>query len=61
MRDVRAQDAGGEQKRGTDDAPALAANASLTKLDMRSNRLGAEGEEAIKKAVSGKEGFQLLI
>ena len=30
-------------------------------LDVRYNRLGDEGKAAIRKAVEGKEGFELLI
>ena len=40
-------------------APALAANGVLTSLNVKDNRLGDEGESAIRKAVEGREGFDL--
>jgi hypothetical protein len=40
-------------------APALAANASLTKLVVWGNMLDREGEAALRKAVEGRSGFEL--
>ena len=40
-------------------APALLANASLTKVDVRKNGLGEEGKAALQKAVVGRLGFEL--
>ena len=40
-------------------APGIAANGVLTSLDVRVNNLGDEGETAIRKAVEGREGFDL--
>lgn len=39
----------------------VAVSASLTKLDVRYNDLGDEGEAAIKEAVHCKEAFKLLV
>ena len=42
-------------------APALAANASLTKLNVRYNSsMGEEGKAALRKAVEGRSGFELI-
>jgi hypothetical protein len=38
---------------------SLFVNASLTKLDVRFNAIGAEGEKALRYAVKGREGFDL--
>ena len=42
-------------------APALAANSSLTKISVGNSRLGAEGEEELRKAVEGRSGFELML
>ena len=42
-------------------ADALRTSASLIKVDLKYNGLNAEADAAIKEAVSGKEGFELLI
>ena len=34
---------------------------SLTKLDARFNNLGDEGEAALRKAVEGRAGFELML
>ena len=36
-------------------------SASMTRLDVRYNVLGAEGEAALRKAVEGRSGFELLL
>ena len=42
-------------------APGLTANASLTKLDVRYNSsMGEEGKAALRKAVEGRSGFELI-
>ena len=41
-------------------ANALRVNGSLTKLDVRVNNLGNDAEDAIRKAVEGRDGFALL-
>ena len=40
-------------------APGIAANGGLMSLNVKSNNLGDEGESAIRKAVEGREGFDL--
>jgi hypothetical protein len=40
-------------------ASRLAAIGALTKLDVKYNNMGDEGEAAIRKAVEGREGFVL--
>jgi hypothetical protein len=42
-------------------APSIAANGSLTKLSVKGNYMGDEGEaiHVIRKAVEGREGFVL--
>ena len=42
-------------------ADAIAVSASLTKLDVRYNSLGADGKAALQKAVDGRSGFDLLL
>ena len=43
-------------------APALAASASLTWLNVSFNHiLGEEGEAALRKAIEGRSGFELLL
>ena len=39
----------------------LSARAYCAQLNVCFNRLGADGEAAIKEAVSGKKGFKLYI
>ena len=34
---------------------------SMTRLDVRSNRLGGEGEAVLRKAIEGRPGFELLV
>ena len=41
-------------------APALV-RSSLTKLDATLNNLGDEGEAALRKAVEGRAGFELML
>ena len=40
-------------------ASLIAGNEVLKSIDLRVNNLGDEGEEAIRDAVSGREGFKL--
>ena len=40
-------------------APAIAASSGLMSLDVRGNSLGDDGKAAIRKAVEGREGFNL--
>ena len=43
-------------------AEALKVTGSLTKLDVRYNfKMGEEGEAALRKAVEGRSGFQLML
>ena len=42
-------------------APALAASASLTQLDVKYNALGTEGETVLRTAVEGRSGFELKL
>ena len=42
-------------------AEALKVTASLTKLDVQYNRLGEEGKAALRKAVEGRSGFELVV
>ena len=42
-------------------APALAANGALTKIDVRYNELGDDGKAALRKAVEGRSGFELVL
>ena len=35
--------------------------ASLTRLDVRVNSLGEEGKAALRKALDGRSGFELLL
>ena len=43
-------------------ADALGVNASLTKLDVQYNSsMGEKGEAALRKAVKGRSGFELII
>ena len=39
----------------------LGVNASLTKIDVRLNVLGDDGEAALCKAVEGRSGFELVL
>ena len=41
-------------------AVALAANGSLTKMDVRYNALGYDGKAALRKAVERRSGFDLV-
>ena len=42
-------------------APEIAVHASLTKLDVRYNSsMGEEGKAALRKAVEGRSGFELI-
>lgn len=41
-------------------ATALATNTTLTVLDVRVNRIGAEGQRKLQKAVEGRTVFTLL-
>ena len=40
---------------------ALLVNASLTSLNAQYNQLGSEGEDALKEAAGGREGFKLEV
>ena len=40
-------------------APAIAANGVLTSLNVCLNYMGEEGESALRKAIEGREGFDL--
>ena len=40
-------------------APGVAASASLTALDVRSNGLGDQGEALLQQAVQGRSAFDL--
>ena len=40
---------------------ALKVNASMTSLNAQNNQLGSEGEEALREAVGGREGFKLIV
>ena len=42
-------------------APALLANGSLTKIDVRYNLLGDDGKAALRKVVEGRSGFELML
>ena len=42
-------------------ADALKGNASMTWLDVKYNSLGKEGEAALRKAIEGRSGFELLL
>ena len=42
-------------------AGGIAVNSSLTSLDVRANRLDGEGKDVIRKAVEGREGFDLKL
>ena len=42
-------------------AEALRVNASLTSLNAQDSQLGSEGEEALREAVRGREGFKLIV
>ena len=42
-------------------ADALRFTASKTRLDVRYNGLGEEGEAALRKASEGRSGFELLL
>ena len=45
-------------------APALAASASMTRLNVKYNSLGSlgnDGEAALRKAIEGRSGFVLLL
>ena len=42
-------------------AKALEVNAVLTKLNVEYNRMGNEGEKALRDAAKGREGFELII
>ena len=42
-------------------ASLIGINASLTRVDVKDNRLGEEGEAAICKACEGRSGFELLL
>ena len=42
-------------------APALAASASLTQLDVKYNALGTEGKTVLRTAVEGRSGFELKL
>ena len=50
---------------GVDGAKAVAdyvsVSASLTKIDVRLNALGDDGKAALRKAVEGRSGFQLML
>ena len=50
---------------GPDGAKAIAAlcavSASLTRLDVRLNGMGVEGEAALRKVIEGRSGFELLL
>ena len=50
---------------GPGDAMLLAAEilvmASMTRLDVRVNSLGEEGKAALRKALEGRSGFELLL
>ena len=39
----------------------LAVRGSLTRLDVRVNRLSEEGKEVLRTAVEGRSGFDLLL
>ena len=51
--------------RGTYDPTGIQAlsegSAVLTKLNVQLNRLGDEGEKALRDAAKGREGFELII
>ena len=42
-------------------APAIAVSPSMTRLDVRRNYLGKGGEAALRKALEGRSGFELLL
>ena len=42
-------------------APGIAANGSLTKLALKYNNFDNVGKDAIRKAVDGREGFDLQL
>ena len=42
-------------------ADALKVTPSLTRLDVRDNSLGEEGEAALRKAAEGRSGFELKL
>ena len=42
-------------------AAMVAVTASLTKIDVRLNALGDDGKAALRKAVEGRSGFQLML
>ena len=42
-------------------AAMAAVIASLTRLDVRYHALGEEGEAALRKAIEGRSGFELLL
>ena len=42
-------------------AAYLAVSASLTKIDVRWNEMGDDGEAALQKAVEGRSGFELVL
>ena len=42
-------------------ASAIAVMPSLTRLDVKYNALGEEGEAALRKTIEGRSGFELLL
>ena len=42
-------------------AAYLAVSTSLTKIDVRSIALGDDGKAALRKAVEGRSGFELVL
>ena len=42
-------------------ASLIQGNASLTRLDVRYNSLGEEGEAVLRKAAEGRSGFELKL
>ena len=42
-------------------AEYISVTASMTRLDVRGNLLGNEGKAALRKALEGRSGFELLL
>ena len=42
-------------------AELVSVMASLTRLDVKYNALGEEGEAALRKTIEGRSGFELLL
>jgi hypothetical protein len=42
-------------------ADSIAVTASLTRVDVRDNRLDMQDKDVLRKAVEGRSGFELLL